>query len=139
MSYDRIKELFRARFPTGQLERIDFRPNFNWYGHNACVTIESLDSAVATRELAYARLEEMIDFLRPHLELFGRSDRIQFTIALSESIDLYDRRILRGWIPAVSLPYVRPPDFAAVGGTLAEYDRWSAGVWFRSEQEFNSL
>jgi hypothetical protein len=129
MDYERIRNLFEARFPTGGFSSCDFYPHFNGFGHNAWVAIEPLESAEATCVLAYAKLEEMCEFLRSLRELFGGHDRIQFAVGFPESVKPVSRRIFKGWIPAIRLADVRPPDFAAVGGGFGENDVWSDGVW----------
>jgi hypothetical protein len=126
---ERVRELFGQRFPTGAFSSCDFRPHFDGYGHNAWVEIEPLESAEATRVLAYARLAEMIEFLRPLQPLFGPHDRVQFAVGFPEAVKPTARRIFKGWIPAARLADVQPPDFAAVGGAIGENDVWAEGLW----------
>ena len=102
--YERIQELFGQRFPTGGFSSCDFRPHFDGYGHNAWVEIEPLESAEATRALAYACLEGIVEFLRPLQPRFGPHDRVQFAVGFTVAIKPVNRRIFKGWIPAARLP-----------------------------------
>src|SRR5262245_46131359 len=129
MDYELLQKLFGWRFPSGAFTSCDMRPHFDGFGHNAYVAIEPLESAQATRALAYTRLAEMIEFLRPLRRLFEAHDRIQFAVGFPESVKPTQRRIFRGWIPATRLAEVRPPDFAAVGGAFGENDVWAVGLW----------
>jgi hypothetical protein len=132
MDNDRIRKLFEVRFPTGGFGSCDFHPHFDGFCHNAWVAIEPLESMEATRSLAYAKLDEMCDFLRTLRELFGAHDRIQFAVGFPESVKASNRRIFKGWIPASRLGEAQPPNFVAVGGGFGENEVWSVGVWTES-------
>jgi hypothetical protein len=129
MNYERIRRLFKAKFPTGDFSSCDFHQHFNGYGHNAWVAIEPLETSEATRVLAYAKLEEMCEFLCRVRHLFGADDRIQFAVGFPASVKPANRRIFKGWIPASRLAQVLPPDFAAVGGGFGENEVWAQGMW----------
>ena len=87
------------------------------------------ESVEATRALAYARLAEMVDFLRPFQQVFGPHDRVQFAVGFPVTVKAIRRRMFKGWIPTSSLAEVLPPDFAAVGGGFGENDTWFEGLW----------
>ena len=127
--FGRIRELFGQRFPTGAFSSCDYRPHFDGHGHNAWVEIEPLGSVEATRASAYARLAEMIDFLRPLQTLFGPRDRVQFAVGFPVAVKPTGRRMFKGWIPAVRMADVQPPDFSAVSGRFGENDIWFEGLW----------
>lgn len=129
MNYERIRLLFAQRFPTGGFSSCDFRPHFDGYGHNAHVEIMPEESVEATRALAYTRLAEMVEFLRPLHLLFGPNDRVQFGVGFPASIKPTGRRIFKGWIPTARLGDVQSPNFAAVGGAIGENDSWFVGLW----------
>ena len=127
--YERIRSLFARRFPTGSFSSsCDFRPHFDGHGHHASVEIMPAESIEATRRLAYSRLAEMIEFLRPLQALFGPHDRLQFAVGFPVTVKPANRRIFKGWIPAACLAEVRSPDFAAVGGAIGENDVWFEGL-----------
>ncbi len=129
MDYDHIRLLFAERFPTGGFSSCDFRPHFDGYGHNAYVEIVPEASIEATRALAYTRLTEMVEFLRPLQSLFGPHDRIELAVGFPVSVKPTCRRMLRGWISTARLGNVQAPDFAAVGGAFGENDSWFVGLW----------
>lgn len=127
--YERIRDLFGQRFPTGAFRTCDFRPHFDGHGHNACVEIAPRETVEATRAAAYAKLAEMVEFLRPLQSLFGPHDRAQFTVGFPVTVKPHARWIIKGWAPTARLADVRPPDFAAVGGAIGENDTWFDRVW----------
>jgi hypothetical protein len=139
MNYALLKELFEVRFPAGTFSSLDFRRQFGGFGHSIWVAVEPIDCADATRSQAFARLDEIIDFLRSQAQEFARHDRIQFAIGFSESVKKYDRRILRGWISANRLSQALTRNFAAYGGALTEFEGWSEGVQFRPRHDFECL
>jgi len=124
VNYERIQQLFAQRFPTGGFSSCDFRPHFNGYGHNAWSEITPAETIEATRTLGYSRLAEMVDFLRPLQPLFGPHDRIQFAVGFPVTVKAANRRMFKGWFPAIKLGEVRSPDFATVGGGFGENDIW---------------
>lgn len=129
MNYERIRRLFAERFPTGGFSSCDFRPHFDGYWHNCFVEIMPEASVEATRALAYARLADMVEFLRPLQPLFGAHDRVQFAVGFPVSVKPTGRRMLHGGIPAARLGDIQAPDFAAVGGAIGENDSWFVGLW----------
>ena len=135
MDYERIKILFARQFPTGAFSSCDFRPHFDGYGHNAWVEILPAESVDATRALAYARLAEMIEFLRPLQPLFGPQDRVQFAVGFPIAVKPTGRRMFMGWVPASRLGEVQSPNFAAVGGAIGENDFWFEGLWSRAAEQ----
>ena len=102
MNYERIQTLFTRQFPTGSFSSLDFRPHFDGYGHNAWVEIMPAESVEATRALGYARLAEMVDFLRPFQSQFGPHDRVQFAVGFPVTVKAIRRRMFKGWIPTSS-------------------------------------
>ncbi len=135
VNYERIQRLFVQRFPTGGFSSCDFRPHFDGHGHNAYVDIMPEASVEATRALAYTRLAEMIEFLRPLQSLFGPHDRVEFAVGFPVSIKPTGRRMLHGGIPAAKLGDVQSPEFAAVGGAIGESDVWFVGLWATATED----
>ena len=132
MDYERIRTSFARRFPTGTFSSLDFRPTFDGYGHTAWLEIMPAESIVATRTLAYARLAEMVECLRPLRPRFGPHDRVQFGVGFPITVKAIRRRMFKGWFPTSRLADVRPPNFAAVGGGFGENDTWFEGLWGES-------
>jgi hypothetical protein len=135
MDFDRIPQMFHARFPTGGFTSNDFRPHIDGYVYQAWIVIEPKKSEELTRTLAYAKLAEMCDWLRPLHCLFGPNDRVAFLVGFPESVKESHRRVFKGWIPASALALVNPPDFAAVGGGFGENPFWSGDLWTESVNE----
>ncbi|HEY1189124.1 MAG TPA: hypothetical protein VGE74_15830 [Gemmata sp.] len=129
VNYERIRQSFGQRFPTGGFSSCDFRPHFAGHGHNAWSEIMPTETVEETCALGYARLVEMVDFLRPLQPLFGPHDRIQFAVGFPITVKAVNRRMFKGWFPVARLEQVKPPDFASVGGAIGENGSWFEGLW----------
>ncbi len=119
MDYDRVRALYRRRFPAGDFTGCDWRPHFDGFGYNAFALVRPRATPETTLAMAHARLAVMCAFFRRVRRQFGPGDRIQLTVGFPESVRR-SGRILRAWLPTARLTDLRPPDFAAVGGGFGE-------------------
>ena len=126
--YDLAKALFWLHFRPGIFYTTDCRNTFGGYVHTAFLTIEPLRTIEETREKAVERFGDLCLWARRLRWLFGRGDRIQFIVGISEGIRGGPRQIIKGWLPAKRLRDFNAAfdvfDLAAIGGGSGEVLSW---------------
>ena len=130
MRYAIARILYRFRFVHGDLRQCDFRPHFDGRLINAHVAIRPQATFEETRDLAYRRWVQMVNWVRLLRWLFGHGDRVQMVVGFRDPM----RQLLKGWVSVDRLRDSDPLNLSASNGALREMVAWDRSVTAEGQQ-----